>query len=69
MHEEFTSKAPAYALNKVHGSPALPSAEAPQMVNATPPEDRLKLAAARLKTLTPENANELRNELLKILED
>ena len=69
IHEGFTTKVPAYALNKVSGSPALPSAEAPRMVNATPPENRLRLAAARLKTMTPENANELRNELLKLLED
>jgi len=67
IHEGFTTKVPAYALNKVAGSPALP--DAPRMVNATPAENRLKLAAARLKTLTPENANELRNELLKLLED
>ena len=67
IHEGFTTKVPAYALNKVAGSPAL--SDAPRMVNATPAENRLKLAAARLKTLTPENANELRNELLKLLED
>jgi integrase len=42
------------------------------LVNATPLEERNRLAVnllKRVKTLTPENANELRNELLKILED
>jgi hypothetical protein len=67
MYETFTSKVPDYALNKVSGSPTL--SDAPRMVNATPPENRLRLAASMVKTLTPENVNELRNELLKILED
>ncbi len=69
MRESFTSKVPAFALNMVKGVSALPSAESPRMVNATPLKDRIRLAAAMVKTLTPENANALRDELLRILED
>ena len=39
------------------------------LVNATPLEDRVRLAVNLVKTLTPENASALRDELLRILED
>ena len=70
MHEEFTSKAPAYALNKVQGSPALPpSTEAPWMRPPLSREEALKVFAGKISTLTPENASTIRDELLKIFDE
>ena len=69
MQESFTSKVPGYALNRMNSSQSLPDEENLHMVNATPLEDRLRLALSLAKSLSPTNAVEVRTELLRILED
>ena len=70
MREEFTSKAPAYALNKAKGSPALPpSTDAPRMMPPLSQAEALRVFAGKISTLTPENASTLRDELLKIFDE